>query len=417
MERNEGANAGHTLQELGDSPYQVAKGEHDIRGWKIFDGQGNRIGDVKELLCDAQNMKVRYLIVDLEGNLLDLEPRDIVVPISMTELHGPENAVVIPQVTLPKLQALPAYDRSHFSPDQETLVQRIFVGDFVFRPGTAQVPGVSSAEVTPREVKTQVRAQSSQRVQHVIGLFTTPAEVDQKVQALSANGIPQNHVQVAQRQSIAPHNGLSPQDFETYFRQLFSTKEEANQNFEKFRQCNALVVVRAHTPEEAQLAARLLDTSRTPDLDIMVEPSRRQGSETTFSREENPIGASPDNQTPPQEENLEINVTQQPSSTQPFPQEGERAPRQERGFIEENSEARSRASSEFGSFQEGSIILTEFAEIPIVSKEPHVVEEINIGKEVEVREETVRDSVIRTEIDIEEIRKDPPSPSIPPSSF
>ena len=41
------------------------------------------------------------------------------------------------------------------------------------------------------------------------------------------------------------------------------------------------------------------------------------------------------------------------------------------------------------------------AEIPVVSKEARIVEEVSLGKEVEYREETINDTVRKTEVDIE----------------
>ncbi|WP_048920695.1 PRC-barrel domain-containing protein [Rufibacter radiotolerans] len=420
MERSEGANWSSELKELGDSSYQLAKGEPDIRGWNIFDGQGKRIGEVKELLCDAHARKVRYLVVDLEGNLLDLEPRDILVPISLAELHPSEKAVIIPQVSSRQFQALPAYHRDQLTPEMQTQVQRIFVGDYVYRPGVAQGSGLSTSETYPLDETMNKHAEGeTQRAQHVIGLFTTPQEVDRRVQALSNHGFPKEQVEVAMRQSIDPQRGLSPKDFEAYFRQLFSTQAEADQNFEKFRQSNALVVVKAYHLEEANAAARLLDASRAPETEIMVEPLRQPepNAAPDISPADQYSTASTEGRRPYQENEVEIRVTHQKPHT-PLPEIPlkENRSRQEENTQPEPTQAQPPAA-EFGSFQEGSIELKEFAEIPIVSKEPHVVEEINIAKKVEEREETVRDSVIRTEIDIEKIRKDPPRQAPPPPSF
>lgn len=56
-------------------------------------------------------------------------------------------------------------------------------------------------------------------------------------------------------------------------------------------------------------------------------------------------------------------------------------------------------------FTEGTIELTEKAEVPVVSKEARVVEEVMVGKQVTEREETVRDTVKRTEVDVEEVNR------------
>lgn len=56
-------------------------------------------------------------------------------------------------------------------------------------------------------------------------------------------------------------------------------------------------------------------------------------------------------------------------------------------------------------FREGTIEVTEMAEVPVVSKESRVVEEVVIGKEVTEHQETVRDTVKRTDVDIDEVDK------------
>ncbi|TKK69024.1 DUF2382 domain-containing protein [Ilyomonas limi] len=60
-------------------------------------------------------------------------------------------------------------------------------------------------------------------------------------------------------------------------------------------------------------------------------------------------------------------------------------------------------STDFDTFKEGVIEMEERAEIPVVNKEARVVEEININKEVSERTETVRDTVRKTEVDIENL--------------
>ncbi len=61
-------------------------------------------------------------------------------------------------------------------------------------------------------------------------------------------------------------------------------------------------------------------------------------------------------------------------------------------------------------FKEGTIEITETSEVPVVSKEARVVEEVIVGKEVTERQETVRDTVKRTEVDVDEVnRNDDPN--------
>jgi stress response protein YsnF len=59
-----------------------------------------------------------------------------------------------------------------------------------------------------------------------------------------------------------------------------------------------------------------------------------------------------------------------------------------------------------GAFKEGTIEVTEIAEIPVVDKQIRVVEEVVIGKEVTEHEETVRDTVKRREVEVERYESD-----------
>jgi len=54
-------------------------------------------------------------------------------------------------------------------------------------------------------------------------------------------------------------------------------------------------------------------------------------------------------------------------------------------------------------FKEGSFDVTTQAEVPVVSKQARVVEEVVVGKEMTEHTETVRDSVKRTDVEVDEI--------------
>jgi uncharacterized protein (TIGR02271 family) len=58
-----------------------------------------------------------------------------------------------------------------------------------------------------------------------------------------------------------------------------------------------------------------------------------------------------------------------------------------------------------GDIREENIEMTESTEVPVVSKTARVVEEVSLNKEVEQRNETVSDTVRKTQVDIEKQRK------------
>ena len=78
--------------------------------------------------------------------------------------------------------------------------------------------------------------------------------------------------------------------------------------------------------------------------------------------------------------------------------------REERAVVERRPVDRAATEADLGNaFRESSIEVTERAEIPMVSKEARVVEEVVVGKEVNQRTETVHDTVRRTDVAVEQI--------------
>ncbi|ARJ70767.1 hypothetical protein B0A89_06775 [Paracoccus contaminans] len=75
--------------------------------------------------------------------------------------------------------------------------------------------------------------------------------------------------------------------------------------------------------------------------------------------------------------------------------------RSERVNIERRPVDRPATGAEFG---ERTIEAREYVETPVVSKDARVVEEINLNKDVESHVETVRDTVRKTEVEIEDER-------------
>ena len=61
------------------------------------------------------------------------------------------------------------------------------------------------------------------------------------------------------------------------------------------------------------------------------------------------------------------------------------------------------SKQELAPFQEGVFEITEHSEVPVISKEARVVEEISVNKDVTERNEKVKDSVRKTEVEIEDL--------------
>ena len=88
MDTNVNNNNYNNLEELGGSHFEIVDGQPDIKGWDVKNEQGKKIGEVDELLFDPSSRKVRYLIVDIDDNDLDLDDdKKVLIPIGVAELY------------------------------------------------------------------------------------------------------------------------------------------------------------------------------------------------------------------------------------------------------------------------------------------------------------------------------------------
>jgi uncharacterized protein (TIGR02271 family) len=80
--------------------------------------------------------------------------------------------------------------------------------------------------------------------------------------------------------------------------------------------------------------------------------------------------------------------------------------REEHVVVNRHPADREITDADMKNFRPGEMEITERAEVPVVGKEARVVEEVEIGKNVTEREETVRDTVRSTDVDVERFGKD-----------
>ena len=111
------------LQELDRSDFEIVRGEPDIRGWDVRGTNGRKVGEVEDLIVDAPEKKVRYMVVDLDDNELKLRHRKVVIPIGLAELDQKDDDVLIPNISAQQLGELPDYDPNSLTADVE---RRIF---------------------------------------------------------------------------------------------------------------------------------------------------------------------------------------------------------------------------------------------------------------------------------------------------
>lgn len=90
------------------------------------------------------------------------------------------------------------------------------------------------------------------------------------------------------------------------------------------------------------------------------------------------------------------------SEVQEHPVERDIELREEHIHVDRRPVDRAATDADLRAFKEGSIELTETREEPVVHKESRVVEEVIVGKDVNMRRETIHETARRTEVKVEE---------------
>jgi len=154
------------------------------------------------------------------------------------------------------------------------------------------------------------------------------------------------------------------------------------------------VVLTANTPAaQAERAADIMDNNGAIDLD-----DRRGQSNGTEGEQTIPVV----------EERLKVGKRETGrggvrvyTEISEQPVEEQVTLREEHVHVERRPADRPATEADFHAFREGTIELTETREVPVVSKEARVVEEVVVNKDVTQRTETVRDTVRRTDVRVD----------------
>ena len=255
--------------------------------------------------------------------------------------------------------------------------------------------------------------------QTVIGLFDRAAEAYQAVQQLLDQGFTNDNVDLSVQivtgtgtsTTVAGNEDRPNDHVGNFFGSLFGTGDESSIYSHVARQSGSLVTVHAQSGEEAQRAAAVLDHCGAIDIDERAAQYGHPGA--TGAAATNAATAEETTSIPVIEERLQVGKrTVETGATRLRSRIVERTVeesvrlRQERVRIERTVVDRPATEADLANFQAGETELIERAEVAVVTKEARVVEEITLGKEVEEREETIRDTVRRTEIDVERIDPD-----------
>jgi uncharacterized protein (TIGR02271 family) len=140
------------LDQLDD--YKVAEGDPDVRGWEVVASDGRKIGEVDQLLVDTAAMKVRYLDVDVDNDLVagatDASDRHVLIPIGYARLDESSDRVIVDQLASSDVVGLPEYTHGPITRDFESSVRSRFDAGYTAggTAATAGAAGLASTEST-----------------------------------------------------------------------------------------------------------------------------------------------------------------------------------------------------------------------------------------------------------------------------
>lgn len=255
--------------------------------------------------------------------------------------------------------------------------------------------------------------------QTVIGFFDNRSEAERAVAQLHNAGISRDSIDISSGRSsdtsgVSYSDGDRDRDHESgitrFFKNLFGDNDDEATRYSRVASnSDCVVTVHAQSDTEARRAADLLDEYGAIDVDERSSRLNTSSDSSDYSERSNYRGDQ-DQTIPVIREDLNVEKRSEErggvrvrSRIVERPVEEHVRLREEQVRVERNPVDRPVGTNEMGAFREGEIELTERAEVPVVNKEARVVEEVRLTKETTERDETIRDTVRGTDVDVEQL--------------
>jgi uncharacterized protein (TIGR02271 family) len=268
----------------------------------------------------------------------------------------------------------------------------------------------------------------------VVGLFDNRSEAQAAMQELVQQGFIQENIDISNRtvsDSTDYTTGSASSSSSTgggisgFFSSMFDDETTASNYSNVANEADAILAVQVDSDERARQAAAILDRHGAIDVDERGAQYSGQNYAQGTSNQQNFTGTANTtaNQTnanieggtviPVIEEQLQVGKREVEHGEARIrsriiekPVEASVRLREEHVVVNRHPVNRAVTDADVANFKEGDITLTEHSEEAVVGKQARVVEEVEVGKQVTEREETVRDTVRRTDVEVEEIDSD-----------
>ncbi len=276
--------------------------------------------------------------------------------------------------------------------------------------------------------------------QTIVGLFDTTEEARKAENKLMERGFDRSRIDVSRRTEKVdlthPHKHEDDKDNDSignFFRSLFGSdddKDKADSYSRVANDADTIVTVHADSRADAERAAEILDDAGAIDLD---DRARQYGYQGTATRTDyNKTGTATDTRGDYNKAGMatdtrqgihdrdqntasmkameeDVKIGKKPVQTGgprlrsrivERPVEEDLRLRKEHVTVNRKPVDRAATDSEQNAFKERKVEMTEKAEVPVVSKETRVKEEISLNKNVDVKDTKVRETARKTEADV-----------------
>jgi len=259
----------------------------------------------------------------------------------------------------------------------------------------------------------------------VVAVFDTAATAEKAIADLVSNGFSRDSIHVTSNDTIASYSasgnaglsGQQPHDASGggiggFFRRLFGTDDQDARHYDEAIRRGAIVV--SVVTDNDDRAADILDRNGAVDVDDTAESGRREVHDTsarvTADRDrDRDLHGTGDRSIPVVREELHVGKRTVPrGGVRVFnrvieqPVEEQVNLREEHLRVDRRPADRPATEADFRT-QDQVVEVTEMAEEPVVGKTARVVEEVVIGKQTTERTETIRDTVRRTDVNVEKM--------------
>jgi len=260
----------------------------------------------------------------------------------------------------------------------------------------------------------------------VVGVYDSYTQAQNVVNELQACGFSRSDIQLSPE--TAPTTGQaatsdqqSSSGISNFFRSLFGMNEDADTGTysEAVQRGHCVVTVNAPSDEMRERAADVMNRFSPIDIDERASQWRSEGW-TGYAQpsagQQAEAGATTQGTTteeariPIVEEELRVGkravqrggvrIYQRVTET---PVQESVNLRQEQVTVERQPVDQPATEADMAAFKEGTVELREMAEEPVVAKTAHVVEEVVVGKEVTQETADIKDTVRKTEVDVEQL--------------